>query len=158
MPLDDVDQILLDAHDALPTETAKKVAIPSRNVPKKQVQRYKVGSYPMARGIRQAKIEIVKILTDSDNLASLREKLQDYFDADPITFFKTFEPMLRVYEQIERNKKDEKEPKRGAIKIIVEEGAALKVEDNRKVVLDGQASRADNGVEEADNASGNEGS
>lgn len=152
MALDVVEQILHEAHDALPAETAKKVAIPSPKALHTKVERYKVGNYPMARGIRQAKIEIVKILSDSDNLTALREKLQDHFDEDPIQFLKTFEPMLRVYEQIERNKKEEAAP-RGAIKIIVEEGAALKVEDHRSVILDGQATSR---MEEADDAGGNE--
>ena len=75
-------------------EDGKLIAKPPDDVTKR------TESHPLAVGLRAAKAKIAKILEDVDNLDQLETKLQEEFNEDAAKFLRTYEPLLRRYEEL----------------------------------------------------------
>jgi len=55
--------------------------------------------HPLAVGLREAKMEIARILHNAENRKMLAAKLQCDFEENPSEFLLRFEPLLRRYEE-----------------------------------------------------------
>jgi hypothetical protein len=65
-------------------------------------------THPLAVGLKEAKAIINEILKDESNLEHLRIALQTKFSEDPIKFLLTMEPLMKRYEKLSSEGKEEK--------------------------------------------------